>query len=430
MAQAISCSNSLLEHSLPYRWCPSGRWCCRCPPLVWWSLSTTVSSARCSSCTPSVWRSSTSRPTTDRVLESGYRFVNRPSVWPPWGSNPAWYMWVTSQGRFLTPPKVRSSWVLLGTPSVGFPEFFYRVSRCQDGSGETGERHPLMWSHHRFWGPYVVLSPAACLPDLQRPWSSPSAMPAHLGACAGDVAMLAVTVAKPGAAVQFRCQRSVFLKLVLRVPMLPPSPATHLGSSLLHSNHFSIVSFLHHHHISTFFLRRHQISTVFLPTISVPMVRRCFPGTRSSLLEQLRRLLDLRSPRVRQDPEREQRERKVLLLGPWQSPTHLSGRSLSPWLYPLKRRGVVLQAFMGGYPLHETYQSGWRTLPWTVCHLAPECGFSYDPFFLWRFRPLPGGGLRSAPLASVERNWNPREAARSQMCCRGAALALIIFHCF
>lgn len=162
----------------------------------------------------------------------------------------------------------------------------------------------------------MVLSPAACLPDLQRPWSSPSAMPAHLGACAGDVAMLAVTVAKPGAAVQFRCQRSVFLKLVLRVPVLPPPPATHLGSSLLHSNHFSIVSFLHHHHISTFFLRRHQISTVFLPTISVPMVRRCFPGMRSSLLEQLRRLLDLRSPRVRQDPEREQRERKVLLLGP------------------------------------------------------------------------------------------------------------------
>lgn len=34
--------------------------------------------------------------------------------------------------------------------------------------------------------------------------------------------MLAVTVAKPGAADKFRCQRRVFLKLVLRVPMLAP----------------------------------------------------------------------------------------------------------------------------------------------------------------------------------------------------------------
>lgn len=41
---------------------------------------------------------------------------------------------------------------------------------------------------------------------------------AHLlDACAGDIAMLAMTVAKPGAADKFRCQRRVFLKLVLRV---------------------------------------------------------------------------------------------------------------------------------------------------------------------------------------------------------------------
>ena len=41
---------------------------------------------------------------------------------------------------------------------------------------------------------------------------------AHLlGACAGDIAVLAMTVAKPGAADKFRCQRRVFLKLVLRV---------------------------------------------------------------------------------------------------------------------------------------------------------------------------------------------------------------------
>ena len=45
-------------------------------------------------------------------------------------------------------------------------------------------------------------------------------MPTQLGARAGDVVILAMTVAKPGVADQFRCQRSVFLKLVLRVPML------------------------------------------------------------------------------------------------------------------------------------------------------------------------------------------------------------------
>lgn len=35
-----------------------------------------------------------------------------------------------------------------------------------------------------------------------------------LGACAGDVAMLTMTVAKPGAADQFRCHRRVFLKVM------------------------------------------------------------------------------------------------------------------------------------------------------------------------------------------------------------------------
>lgn len=34
--------------------------------------------------------------------------------------------------------------------------------------------------------------------------------------------MLAMTVAKPGAADKFRCQRRIFLKLVLRVSMLAP----------------------------------------------------------------------------------------------------------------------------------------------------------------------------------------------------------------
>ena len=50
----------------------------------------------------------------------------------------------------------------------------------------------------------MVPSPAACLSYLQRPWSSPSSMPTQLGACAGDVAMLAMTVAKPGVADKFQ----------------------------------------------------------------------------------------------------------------------------------------------------------------------------------------------------------------------------------
>ena len=91
-----------------------------------------------------------------------------------------------------------------------------------------------LWRNRRKTSPHLVASPAsrfACgtvasrvfaRPAIQRPWSSPSAMPTQPNACAGDVAMLTMTVAKPGAADQFRCQRRVFLKVVLRVPMLVP----------------------------------------------------------------------------------------------------------------------------------------------------------------------------------------------------------------
>ena len=153
-------------------------------------------------------------------------------------------------------------------------------------------------------------------------------MPTQLGACAGDVAMLAMTVAKPGAADQFRCQRRVFLKVILRVTMLVPPPAIHLGSSRL-------------------------------PRISVPMVRRCYPGMRRSLLGQLRRPLDLRSPRVRIDPEREQSASSR----PPSKSRPFVGDEPVPMALSSKRRVVMLQAFMGGYPFHETYQSGCSTLP-------------------------------------------------------------------
>ena len=146
--------------------------------LVLWSLSTTVSSARCSSCTPSVRLSSTSRPTlTDRVLEGGYRFVQQTTRVTA----------VEQQSRLVyvgnlpgeVPDATKRAFLL--SPFEGSFWWFHRVllqglvsSRC-------------LWRNRRKTSPHLVASPAsrsvcgtvasACLPDLQRPWSLPSAMP-------------------------------------------------------------------------------------------------------------------------------------------------------------------------------------------------------------------------------------------------------------
>ena len=347
--------------------------------LVWWSLSTTVSSARCSSCIPSMWLSSTSRPTTEyRPCVGGWLlfwWTDHASVWPQWSSNPAWCMWVISRGGgwgVLTPPKVYSFWVLLGTPSGGFPKFFYTPR--QDVSGETGERHPLIWSHHRLRDPYVVPSPAACLPT-------------QLGACAGDVAMLAMTVAKPWVADQFRCQRRVFLKLVLRVPLLV-SPATYLGSSRLPG-------------ISV----RWWDVVIHIRGWGDP----CWSSCDNDWISDL--------PAWDKIQKESKGKEKCFFWAAVEVPPICRG-GLSPWLSPLKRRGVVLQAFMGGYPFHETYQSGWsrvRPLLWPLLSLTvPPPPRRRSPL-RWRvwlpltsFEPL-------TPAARELRGWVAGGSARRRL---------------
>lgn len=121
--------------------------------------------------------SSTSRPTlTDRVLEGGYSFgeqtaVEQQSRLVYVGNLPGEVPDATKRA-FLLSPFEDSFW------------WFHRVllqglasSRC-------------LWRNKRETPLHLVASPAsrsvcgtvasACSPDLQRPWSTPSAMPTYL----------------------------------------------------------------------------------------------------------------------------------------------------------------------------------------------------------------------------------------------------------